>query len=442
MKTVILFFALLLPFSFLHADEDSTAVNQAFIHQQGKTYLYVLQLKGNSRYDYMRYDKKHSYHDWGIYKIFHGKITFESKNRKHGFNSVGGKTYFYSPTKGMFKTRMDRMMHKRSVLDPTDDASYKGAWNFNPLAGKILDKDLPKPATPVLTDDQIRNMKAAYAKKYYINLAGVYSSPYKGILEEAYCGPESYRTTVGDEYVAWTMDTTANKLFSDFETVIHESTHQYERGGTHSYRYMIEPGVNIDVDQTVAFKSEEVKLILPADSKTKIFRFDPYVTDSSIVSSNVDGFYGLMNEFCAYNSGVRAATLAAQSALQKGDTALASKFINQASGTYFAFYEFKLFMGAYLHQAKMHHADMYKELMANTNLRVAYTLLDDEFSSSVDNFKRTSDIIQKSTGVDSYAFNEKTYAAYPKQLLTKEKSYLDAFRVKGVTNSNYFTFVK
>ncbi|HTL81379.1 MAG TPA: hypothetical protein VL651_06730 [Bacteroidia bacterium] len=438
MKTVILFFALLFPFSFLHAEGDSTTVEQAFIHTQGKTNLYVLQLKQNSRFDYMRYDKKHTYHDWGIYKITHGKISFTSQNRKHGFNSVGGKTYFYSD-RGLYKTRWDKIRHKKSVLDFSDDAQYHYDWSFNPLAGRSLevDKTAPKP----LTVEQIKALKADHAKKYYMNLVQTYANPYKGILDEAYCGPDCYRSLVDEQYVDWNLDTTASVLFSDFETVIHESTHHYERGGTHSYRYMIEPGINIDVDQTTLFPSSEIKVILPSDAKTRIFRYDPYITDSSIVSSNVDGFYGLLNEFTAYNSGCRAATLAAQTALQKGDTATASKFINQAASTYFAYYEFKLFMGAYLHDAKLHHADDYKAMVANTNLRVAYTLLDDEFTATVDNFKRTSDIIQKSTGADSYAFNDKTYAAYPKQLLTKEKTYLDAFRVKGVTNANYFTFV-
>ncbi|MBI3509355.1 MAG: hypothetical protein HY064_01725 [Bacteroidetes bacterium] len=441
MKTVLLVLGALLPF-FVFADaNDSAAIDQTFIHASGKTNLYVLQLKNDARYDYCRYTNKKTYHDWGIYSIVHGKISFESKNRRNGFNSVGGKTYFFSK-KGMYKTRMDRMMKKKSVLEFSDDPDYKRDWAFNPIAGRSLEEDKTKTKPEALTAEKRKAVCAAYAKKYFLGITADYASPYRGMLDQNYCGPDCYSETIGNTYLDWNLDTSATKLFSDFETVIHESTHHVNSDYDGGMHYLVEPGIIIKVPVTDDFHSSEFKNIVPKGAAEKIFRYNTYVSDSSIVSANVSGIYGLLDEYSAYNAGVRASTLAAQSALQKGDTALASQFISQASGTYFAYYEFNLFTAWYLHEAKIYHPETYTQLMANTDLRVVYTLLDSEFSATVDNFKRTSAIIEKSTATDYYSYNETTYAAYPKQLLVKEKPYLDNFRVKGVTTTNYFTFLK
>src|ERR1041385_1816849 len=116
MKPMLFLLVLLFQFTGLFADNTISSV---YIHQAGKDNLYVLQLKDGSDYDYMRYTNKRVYHDWGNYSIHHGKIVFESKNNKHGFNSVGGKTYFISD-KGIFKTRIKSILNKEAVLSHSD----------------------------------------------------------------------------------------------------------------------------------------------------------------------------------------------------------------------------------------------------------------------------------------------------------------------------------
>lgn len=438
--------ALLIPVTALLADNDSLAVSQVFIHPSGKSSVTVLQLREGGRYDYSRYTPKRIYHDHGVFQIRRGKISFESKAKKRDGVFIGGKTYFINK-KGLFKTRAQAVFGKKSVLKFTDDPEYAKGWTYNPLTKKdelVEKKALEEKKQKEAASKNNYKAMADYTRLFYVNLAGDYASPYKAVLEKGYCGPDCYSTVVNNMPVKWNYDTTYKTLFSEFETVVHESVHHYNSGIGRDGKqgYLIEPGVEVSAPVNMVFNSSEIKKIAPADASAKIFRYNTYVSDSSKVSANVSGIYGLLDEYSAYNSGVRTCVIAAQNALMKGDTAKAAQFISQASGTYFAYYEFNLFIAWYLRTAKADHNDLYKDMMANTNLRVTYTLLDASFKETIDNLKRTSAIVEKKTGTDALAYNEKTYAAYPKKLLEKEKTTLDAFKVKGVTKANYFTYLK
>jgi hypothetical protein len=441
---LILLLAILSPVALL-ANEDSTAITHVFIHPAGKSSVTVLQLRQSGRYDYCRYTSKRIYHDHGVFQIRRGKIIFESKIKKREGVSLDRKTYFINK-KGLFHSRVQAMTGSKSVLKTTTDAEYMNTWTYNPLTGKdeAAEKKAKAEEAAKKTAADKAFSPANYIRNYYLNLTGDYASPYKAILDKSYSGPDSYKTTVNGTEKPWDKDTNAAVLFSSFETVIHESVHRYNATNAVSGKelYVIEPGLEIQAERTTVFASSEIKKFAPADASTKIFRYETYVSDKSAVSANTMGIFGLLDEFSAYHSGVKACVLAAHQALQKGDTAKAEGFVKQASQTYFAYYEFNLFMAWYLRTAKANHPETYKELMANSNLRVAYTLLDAEFKTTNENLTRVSAIIEKKTGRDSMEYYEKTYAAYPKKLVEKEKGTLDAFRVKGVTKGNYFTFLK
>ncbi|MDQ3111037.1 MAG: hypothetical protein M3R17_14175 [Bacteroidota bacterium] len=436
MKTMSFLLVLLLQFTSLFADNSISSV---FIHKSGKDNLYVLQLKSGDAYDYMRYTNKRVYHDSGVYTVHHGKIAFESKNHKHGFNSVGGKTYFISD-KGIFKTRIKSMLGRESVLDKSEDETYRRSWDFNPLTGKSA-ADL---ATEKAEKERVKNEKTlakkqeelmAFTRSFYIFQAEFYANGYQELLEKNYCGPGCYSTVIDGNSMDWNYDTSRTTLTSDFGTVIHESTHNFNGA-----KYLVIPGTEIPVNRTRSYASSEFKTIVPSDAAARIFRYNTYVSDSAIVSANTSGIYGLMDEFSAYENGTRADVLAAQTALANGDTALARNFLSQAKGTYFAYYEFNLFIAWYLHYGKTAHADIYKETMANTNLRLTYTLIDQEFKATIAELKKTA--AAAGEGKNYLSESESAYAAYPKQLLVKEQPYLTAFAIKGATVANYQKFVK
>jgi hypothetical protein len=434
MKPMLFLLVLLFQFTGLFADNS---ISKVFVHQSGKDNLYVLQLKDGSAYDYMRYTNKRVYHDFGVYTVHHGKIAFVSHNNKHGFNSVAGKTYFISE-KGLFKTRIKSILGKESVLEKSDEAIYMKAWDFNPLTGKsAADLEAEKSEKERVKNEKSLEKKHEalinYTKTFYINTAEFYATPYRSLLENNYCGPGCYSTVIDGNAMDWNYDTSRTTLSSDFGTVVHESTHQFNGA-----KYMVIPGIEIPVERGKFFTSSEFKKIVPAGAAAKIFRYQTYVSDSAVVSANKAGIYGMMDEFSAYENGTRADVLAAQAALANGDTVLARNFLSQAKGTYFAYYEFNLFIAWYLHYAKTDHADIYKETMANSNLRLTYTMIDQEFKSTIADLKKTA--AAAGEGKNYLAESDSQYAAYPKELLVKEQSYLTAFAIKGVTKDNYWRF--
>ncbi|GAB4139830.1 MAG: hypothetical protein Fur0041_15020 [Bacteroidia bacterium] len=418
---------------------SADSVERVFVHASGKSTVYVLQLQKNGRYDYCRYTQKKSNHDYGTWVIRKKKIFFKSENRKHGFNSVGNKSYFFTK-KGLYKKRSDAWLNKNSVLTVSDDNRYFNDWSINPLNGKSILNDKSVVAENKSSTNAAGNVSkevaGKYIKSYYLKLSGNFTPGYTPVLENNYCGPECYCTVINGVSAPWNSDTNTTTAFGDYETVIHESVHSYNTIGWSNGKIMIKPGIDIQVEAGKKYTSAEFKKIIPADAPSHIFRYKTYVGEDSKVSANVSGIYGLMDEFSAYHNGVLAMVVAAENAMKKGDTALASRFINQANGTYKAFYEFRLFIAWYLHYAKSNYPEIHQDMMANTNLRIAFTLLDDAFKHTLLRYDNVMISTSKSSGGAS------SYAGYEVQQMKTEKIYLDEFRMKNVNENNYQNFLK
>ncbi len=426
----LLLFALVVRVTALYADENAASISQVFVKESGSYNVYVLQLKEDGTYDYSRYTNRRVYHDFGDYRTRKGKIEFISKNRKHGFNSVGGKVYFMNK-KGIFKTRVDAITGKKAVLSISQDPIYMRSWDYNPITGKTIaemEAEKAAKAQARITPAQRNKQLAAFTKKFYFSEAATYASDYKTILEQrGYCGPECFR-------VSWNYDTTKSALVDDFSTVIYESTRS-----TNTNYILVIPGIEIPVTQTPTFYSYEATIVAPVEAPAKISRFRTYVGDSSMLASNVSGIYGLVSEFSAFENATRASVMAARTAKSMGDNELASEFLEQANANYYAAYEFKLFIAWYLHFAKVSRPQVYREVMDNQNLRVAYTLIDQEFALTIEDLRQASNEMGKS---DLFASTESSRAAYPKQLLAKEKKYIDPFAVKGVNKANFLEHIR
>ena len=131
------------------------------------------------------------------------------------------------------------------------------------------------------------------------------------------------------------------------------------------------------------YKSELIADFLPIDAEEKIFRFETYIGEGSIVSANLSGIFGLMDEYSAYQNGCSAALVAYDNALQEKDTTLAIIFFKDALATYYAYYEFNSFIGAYLKYGKTKEPIIYQKIMNNTTLRRAYSINTIEFEKAI-----------------------------------------------------------
>lgn len=280
---------------------------------------------------------------------------------------------------------------------------------------------------------------SALTKNYYLNLSGKYASPYKTILQYSYCGPDCFTTYINGQLTGWNYDTSAAVLFPDYHSVIHESVHRYNssKGKIGRHHYLVEPGIEIDVDEFSVFHSSEIRKVITVDADLKISRYDTYVSESSTVSANEDGIYGLLEEFSAYNNGTRACVLGAETALQKGDTDLAFRFIESVNRTFPAYYEFNLFITWYLKTAELYYPETYEALQADTSLRTAYTLLDQSYAETISRMLNAGLVIKKAKGKDPVEGNDRVYGRYPNELLLIEQKWLNRFRMPGISKTDY-----
>ena len=76
--------------------------------------------------------------------------------------------------------------------------------------------------------------------------------------------------------------------------------------------------------------------------------------------------------------------------------------VSNLAGTYFAYYEFKYYILKYLEMARQDYPDRYQELMDNTEMRKAYTAIDDRFTALVDLFEERLDTIETLVTSDNY----------------------------------------
>lgn len=214
---------------------------------------------------------------------------------------------------------------------------------------------------------------------------------------------------------------TKEEKIGSLNTVIHESHHQfnsvyayqmlskatptnYKFGDEYSAFYYADDDIVL-VKHSEVFNGNELKRAIPKELQS--FRYKPYITPKSNLSSQVQGIYGLMDEFHSYYLGSKASMEIFPYFQRKAGTDVTAylDFITNMSRSYWAFYEFKYFCLKYLEMAKNEYPDIYRGLLSNEQLRQVYTKTNNAFEALIHEFRQKEEhIIQqaKAAGVESY----------------------------------------
>jgi hypothetical protein len=304
---------------------------------------------------------------------------------------------------------------------------------------KHYKKPTPAPPIPKIAD---------YTKQFYQRHVHYYIPQYDSLLITDFWGPGLYTKYVNDKWVEYVGDTTFSYLMTDYETVIHESTHGFNDivgySSTKRWRFkiMVDPSIVIYYDNSETYQSSLFKPIVPKDAPSKIFRYKTYVAPGCTVSANLSGIYGILDEFSAYRNGFHAALMSHYKAKELKQESIAQRFLGQATGVSFAYYEFRLFIAWYLAYAKTNYPKVYQGLMDNWNFRVAYTILDEIYLEDV---KKLESIYKNSTDHhNSYTFSwyEENYVSYLKLIEPDWINYINDFKINGVNSKNWKEKVK
>jgi hypothetical protein len=315
-------------------------------------------------------------------------------------------------------------------------------------------------------------IKTAFAEKRFAEMINRFIPKYNHLIQTAYCGPGCYKeisdgaasfTRGDDKDNHWCGDSSEFYLIHNWNLIVHESTHKMndynydtinyllEDGFTEekyllkSKKYLIEPDKHINVPVTQYFQTHVIESIVPENLLPKkhdknfisffeidsVQRFRDYIYKNANTSSNSLGIFGMLDEFSAYYHGINASLDAA-----KSKYALSNKIrynlLESIYRYYSSYYEFNLFIAWYLKYSKLNKKDVYESMMMNTELRVAYTLIDSKFNKCLSDY---SDAIKLEEAlISKYKRNEDGYIKHLKRYLTAEQSYLDEFKLDSIPN--------
>lgn len=123
---------------------------------------------------------------------------------------------------------------------------------------------------------------------------------------------------------------------------------------------------------------------------TYVAKPDPYL------SSDVQGEYGLLNEFMAYQRGMNTVVLLFPY-LQKQDADIKAweSYVSDCENDREAYAEFKYYILHYLYYAKKHYPDVYKGIMNNRQFCKAYKMLEKNFRKCIKQYEKDLEKIKQ-----------------------------------------------
>jgi hypothetical protein len=232
------------------------------------------------------------------------------------------------------------------------------------------------------------------------------------ILDQFYKTPVSYDrlTLTGDnDFTKWIDGRKEEDVVKSLSTVVHEMDHGFN--GRVYIKLMKDAGRPLDegefsafylgnkeiriVKQTPVFPSKEIRSAYPKNLVTE--RYGIYIYPSeSLLSSQQNGIYGLLDEWNAYYNGTKTGLdLYAYYHEKRNNAEGWSAFLSDYYGTYYAYLEFKSYILVYMMVAKDHHPDVYAELMKNKDLLYTLKKTDELWISLISHFKEDKNSIIK-----------------------------------------------
>lgn len=187
----------------------------------------------------------------------------------------------------------------------------------------------------------------------------------------------------GDNILTWFSN--GDRIIDGIDTAVHEETHGYH----YSYAkwpkvaYFIGNKKTVYAAHTKVYPSKKMASSIPKNLRT--FRYNTYVgKPSKNLSSNVNGAYGLLDEFMAYRAGMSTiVSLYPYFVSQNANWDEWRTFITNCESDRLAYAEFKYYILHYLYYAKKHEPAVYRGILKNKEFCKAYRLLESSYANLI-----------------------------------------------------------
>jgi hypothetical protein len=271
-------------------------------------------------------------------------------------------------------------------------------------------------------------------KEYVISFCNDYAPEYVSLIQSSYSSPNSWTTTVNG-VVQTNRFNAQNRehLIKEFESIIHETTHHKNSFDG----FLIDPSTYLvltDQESQISmkfFKSDLIEKVVSTEVQEKIFRYETYVSKQSSNGANNQGIVGIMDEYSAYQNGCTAALIAYDNALKDKDTSLAITFFKEALATHFAYYEFNVFLGAYVKYARLYNPEVYQQILKLTTLKKAYTMNTQRFLNSLQVIQTSSTRLKGNYHLVKYSvdYYNKNYVEFAKEYMKNFETDLQSLKI-------------
>lgn len=205
-----------------------------------------------------------------------------------------------------------------------------------------------------------------------------------------------------------------DRLIDSLDTVVHEEFHDYSIVGNQKQRIYTGRKHAIIVDFTKIFKTVEMVRSVPKRCRTT--RFPTYVSKPvPNLASNVQGIYGLLNEFSAYHWGMNN-NIHMFAYYDRFADAMNTwnSFVADGASNRLAYAEFKYYILHYLYYAKQHHPLVYRQIMSNKKFRTAYRINERHFWKMIQTFEKDLTTIKGKLEKQGYhvEYTEEAFVAF------------------------------
>jgi len=233
------------------------------------------------------------------------------------------------------------------------------------------------------------------------------------------CGGVTVRINPSIDYTTYLKDRTPDGLIADATLIVHEMTHEYQyriayavlaerKTKPQGYRYhaYYTGEETILVQQTKVYRTAEMQGLFPAEQRTA--RFPLYIFPARETGAQLDGIYGLLDEYNAYYLSTKTALdfLSYYRYSRNGTREDWFHFLDNMNRYYFAQAEFRLFILNYLRYAKERHPDVYAGIMGNADFRQAFSAVDAGYQQLLEDYFAAREAIFADLRVAGYEVSE------------------------------------
>lgn len=358
-----------------------------------KHMLYSFRLLNNNRFEKINYSRKKNSISTtgGYYKMNDDGFLYTNSNEVPKKKNYKECFKYYVKENALYNVSSTGNISASPYLWKSENPSYFKENYFNPLTGKYLygraRTAVVKNKTNCCVDYLTKNNDL---ENKFIVLAEKVIPEYSEILKNNYAAPESFTKAIDDVEVKWIPDNSDSFAQNFLLTVLHETVHQknFEQSSDTSFAYYLpkKPIVIVSKKNNYYESSELIETI----DTNEYFNLHDFMASfignylfADRMSSNVQGIYGILDEFTAYANQANA-VLQIIPLWQDTSLSLLTKDCNfEAYYIPAHFYCFNLMIGWYIEHATKYQTDMVDIFKNDLQLRKAYTEINTFFEGQM-----------------------------------------------------------